>query len=91
MRRYDEPATVHTDEDDQPVRFTAWGRDYAIAEILGPHWEELLPWWTGEHAGKPLEERTVRHYRVRANGRQKSAVVELVQRGQEWRVVAVED
>lgn len=91
MRCYNEPAQVEVDEAGQPVRFTAWSREYAVAEVLGAHWEELLPWWAGEHAGKSMEELTVRHWRVRAHGRQRSAVVELVQRGSEWLVAGVED
>ncbi|WP_344052334.1 hypothetical protein [Planotetraspora silvatica] len=73
------------------MRFTAWGRTYAVAEEVGSYWEELLPWWTTENLGKELEKLTVRHFLVRANGPQRSAVVELVQRAGTWFVEGVED
>ncbi|GAA4593232.1 hypothetical protein GCM10023194_57050 [Planotetraspora phitsanulokensis] len=90
MRRYHQPAAVEFDEGCQPVRFTAWSRTYVVAEEV-EYWEELLPWWTSENLGADLEELTVRHLRIRANGPQRSAVVELVQRAGEWFVEGVED
>ncbi|MFD0732301.1 hypothetical protein [Planotetraspora mira] len=69
------------------VRFTA---TYAVAEEID-YWAELLPWWANQNLGKELEELTVGHFRVRANGPQGSAVVELVQRAGRWFVDGVED
>ncbi|MFC0556211.1 hypothetical protein ACFFHJ_35430 [Planotetraspora thailandica] len=91
MRRYHQPAEVVLDENGEPTKFTAWGRTYAVAEQAGSYWEELLPWWQNEHADKTVEELTIRHFRVRANGPQCSAVVELVQRNGDWFVEGVED
>jgi len=91
MRRYRQSARVDLDEQGQPARFVAWGRTYTVVEVLGPHWEELAAWWLPENAGRSLEELRVRHWLVRAHGVQRSAVVELVQRGGDWFVEGVED
>ena len=32
VRRYHQPAEVEFDESGEPVRFTAWGRTYAVIE-----------------------------------------------------------
>ena len=86
VRRYHQPAEVEFDESGEPVRFTAWGRTYAVIEQAQLYWEEMLPWWQNEYADKTVEELTVRHYTVRAHGPQRSAVVELVQRLRQWYV-----
>ncbi|GII59425.1 hypothetical protein Pth03_78140 [Planotetraspora thailandica] len=91
MRRYHQPAEVELDGQGFPARFRAWGRTYVVVEEAEPYWEEMLPWWEGENAGKSVEELRVRHFHVRAHGRQRSAVVELVQRGGMWFVEGVED
>lgn len=91
MRCYHEPAQVQVGPDGHPVRFQAWGRVYLVVEVLGPHWETLLPWWRPEHAGKPLDQLTVRHWRVRARGARRDAVVELEHRAGGWVLVGVED
>lgn len=90
MRRYKQPAEVEVNQDGAPVRFTAWGRTYLVVEVLGPCWDETAAWWTTENLGKQPEELQVRHHRVRAQG-VRVAVVELVQRGEEWFVEGVED
>jgi hypothetical protein len=91
VRRYDEPAQVMTDGDGQPARFVAWGRTYLVVEVLGPHWEEQAPWWVEANRGKTLAELTVRHWRVRARGARRDAVVELTEQAGVWHVVGVED
>lgn len=75
----------------QPEQFQAFGRTHLVVEVLGPHWESQLPWWQGEHAGKPLDQLTVRHWRVRARGARRDAVVELEHRAGGWVLVGVED
>ncbi|NJP24442.1 hypothetical protein FLW53_09520 [Microbispora sp. SCL1-1] len=91
MRRYDEPARVEVDQSGSPVRIQAWGRTYLVVEVLGPHWEEQAPWWVDENRGKAIGELTVRHWRVRARGARRDAVVELTEQAGEWLVVGVED
>ncbi|WP_424533660.1 hypothetical protein ACOZ38_25325 [Sphaerisporangium viridialbum] len=91
MRRYHQPATVDLDEQGIPARFTAWGHTFAVAEVLDPPWDTLDDWWAPENAGLDVEELRVRHFRVRAHGVQRDAVVELVMRGGVWHVVGVED
>ncbi|OPG13642.1 hypothetical protein [Microbispora sp. GKU 823] len=91
MRRYAEPAKVQVNQDGEPARFQAWGHTHLVVEVLGPHWETQLPWWQPEHAGKPLDRLTVRHWRVRARRARRNAVVELEQRADGWTLVGVED
>ncbi|MGW4639579.1 hypothetical protein ACWEN6_13675 [Sphaerisporangium sp. NPDC004334] len=91
MRRFREPAEVVLGQGDHPVRFTAWGRTYAVVRIEAPPWDEVEPWWTPQNAGREVEELRVRHYRVRAHGVRRNAVVELVEQAGQWHVVGVED
>lgn len=91
VRRYDETARVEVDPSGSPARFHAWGRTYLVVEVLGPHWEEQAPWWVDANRGRPLEELTVRHWRVRARGARRDAVVELTEQAGVWHVVGVED
>lgn len=91
MRRYHEPARVEVDLNGLPVRFQAWGRDYVVVEVLGPHWERQTPWWRDGNAGRSVDDLRVRHYRVHARGARRDAVVELTQQAGEWHVVGVED
>jgi hypothetical protein len=88
MRRYHQPAEVVFAENGEPVKFTAWRRTYAGVEA-GSYWEHMLSRWQNKHADKTVERLTVRHFRVRANGPQRSAVAELVQRDGEWFVEGV--
>ncbi len=90
VRLYNEPANVQS-SDGRPARIEAWGRTYLVVEVLGPHWERLLPWWAPEHAGKTPEELTVRCWRVRARGTRRDAVVELAEQASGWTLVGVED
>jgi hypothetical protein len=85
---------VEVDPEDywgQPVRFTAWGREYRVVEVLGPHWEEQAPWWGPDNAGKSVDELRVKHWMMRTRGAQRDAVVEFVDRGGTWFVEGVED
>ncbi|MFF3665452.1 hypothetical protein [Microtetraspora malaysiensis] len=91
MRRFRRPATVTLDKDGLPTTFTAWGHTFGIVAQEEHWWLTERPWWTPENLGKPLDELQVRHYKVRANGVQRSAVVELVCLRGEWFVVGVED